>query len=41
MQCQWVQHRDLIGFQTPLQCDLRNLPQRPQSHQKTLFLNIG
>jgi hypothetical protein len=32
---QQVQPSDLIGLQTPLQFDLRNLFQHPQSHQKT------
>jgi len=40
MQCQWVQHNDIIGFQTPFQYDPRNLLQPPQSHQETHFFTI-
>jgi len=40
MQCQWIQHNEIIGFQTPLQYDPRNLFQPPQSHQETHFFTI-
>jgi len=32
MQCEWVQHSDLNGFQTCFQYNLKNLLQPPQSH---------
>jgi len=40
MQCQQIQHNDLIGFQTPLQYNLKKLLQHPQSHQETHFFSI-
>jgi len=38
MQCQWVQHNDPIGFQTPFQYDLRNLLQCLQIEIKRIIL---
>ncbi len=32
---QQIEHNDLIGFQTPLQSDFKNLFLHPQNHQVT------